>query len=76
MKIEQVKRQYKDEWVLAEVLEKDKLGEPVKVKVIAHSKRRADTYRAMSQTKAKYLYHFYNGNIPKKGYAVAFYGAV
>ncbi|MFO8109544.1 MAG: hypothetical protein R6U17_03340 [Thermoplasmata archaeon] len=70
--IEEIKEEYKDEWVLVEVIEENELGEPTKVKLIAHSKCRDDTYDAMSETTAKYLYHFYNGEIPKKGYAVAF----
>ncbi len=70
--IEEIKKRYKNEWVLAEVLEEDKLGEPKKVKVIAHSRNRDDTYNAMKQSKGKYVYHFYTGEIPTKGYAVAF----
>jgi hypothetical protein len=70
--IQEIKKRYKDEWVLAEVLEEDELGEPKKVKVIAHSKNRDDTYEAMKHSKGKYVYHFYTGKIPTKGYAVAF----
>jgi hypothetical protein len=70
--IEEIKRKFKGEWVLVEVLEKDELNQPRKGRVIAHSKNRDDTYDAMTRIKAKYLYHFYTGEIPKKGYAVAF----
>jgi len=72
MRIEEVKKQYPNEWVLAEVLKEDELGRPTEVTVIAHSKNRDDTYAAMRNTKSKYTYHFYTGEIPKKGYAVAF----
>ena len=44
MKIEEIKKRYKDEWVLVEVLAEDKLREPVEVELIAHSKSRDDTY--------------------------------
>lgn len=70
--IEEIKEEYKDEWVLVEVIEENERGEPTKVELIAHSKCRDDTYDAMSEASAKYLYHFYTGEIPKKGYAVAF----
>ncbi len=70
--IEQIKERFKDEWVLVEVLEKDALNQPVKGKVIAHSRDRDDTYDAMKKTKAKDISHFYTGKIPIKGYAVAF----
>ena len=70
--IEEIKRKFKNEWVLVEVLEKDELNQPTRGRVIAHSRNRDDTYDAMTKTKAKHLYHFYTGEIPKKGYAVAF----
>lgn len=71
-KIEEIKKKFKDEWVLVEVLEKDEFNQPTKGRVIAHSRNRDDTYDAMSTAKAEHLYHFYTGEIPKKGYAVAF----
>ena len=73
MNIEELKKQYKNEWVLVEVLKEDQSGRPLNIKLIAHSKNRDDTYGAMKKTKAKYTYHFYTGEIPSKGYAVAFY---
>jgi hypothetical protein len=50
MKIEEIKKRYKDEWVLVEVLAEDELREPVEVELIAHSKSRDDTYEAMRKT--------------------------
>jgi hypothetical protein len=73
MRIKEIEKKYRNEWVLAEVLKEDELGEPIEVKVIAHSKNRDDTYAAMKKAKGKYTYHFYTGKIPQKGYAVAFY---
>jgi len=72
MRIEEIKQQYKDEWVLIEVRQTDNLGQPTEGDVIAHSKNRDDTYATMKKTKAKDISHFYTGKIPKKGYAVAF----
>lgn len=57
-------------------MKEDKSGESTEVKVIAHSRNRDDTYAAMRRSKGKYTYHFYTGKIPKKGYAVAFYGKI
>jgi hypothetical protein len=73
MKLETIKRKYKDEWIVAEILKEDKDGNPIDAKVLAHSKSREETYEALKKDKDKYTYHFYTGDIPKKGYAVAFY---
>ena len=70
--IEEIKEKFKNEWVLVEVLEKDELGHTKSGKVIVHSKNRDDTYAALKKTKGKHTFHFYTGEIPKKGYAVAF----
>ena len=71
MKLEDIKRQYHNEWVLVEVLEENTQGDIVDVKLLAHSPNRDDTYKVMRVTD-KYTYHFYTGEIPTKGYAVAF----
>lgn len=73
MKIEEIKQKYKDEWVLVEVLEEDKSGNPIEVRLIAHSKNRDDIYDKLKETKGMDTFQFYTGEIPKKGYAVAFY---
>jgi len=72
MDIEEIKNKYKNEWILVEVLSSDELGRPKDVSLIAHSKNRDDTYEAMKRVKIKNMAHFYSGEIPKKGYAVAF----
>ena len=72
MKISEIKKKYKNEWVLAKVLEKDKLNRPTKLRVLAHSKDREKTYEALRKTRVRNLAHFFTGPIPKKGYAVAF----
>ena len=72
MRIEELKKQYKDEWVLLEVIKVDELGQPIEVNLISHSKNRDDIYEALKKTKVKDVATFYTGEIPKKGYAVAF----
>lgn len=71
--VEQIKNKYKNEWVLVEVLEEDELGRPTKVKLIAHSKNRDDIYEELDNIETgKHVATLYTGEIPKKGYAVAF----
>ncbi|MBW8049980.1 MAG: hypothetical protein FVQ77_06515 [Cytophagales bacterium] len=72
MNIKEITIKYKDEWVLVEVLQEDKGFNPVKVRLLAHNKNRDDTSSAMIKYAEKYTYHFYTGEIPKKGYAVAY----
>jgi len=70
--IEKIKRKFKKEWVLVEVLEENELDQPTKGRIIAHSKNRDDIYDALKETKGKHTYQFWTGKIPEKGYAVAF----
>lgn len=73
MNIEEIKRRFEDEWVLVEILEEDELTRPTRVRLITHSKDKDEIYEALRKNKG-YTYHFYTGDVPKKGYAVAFYG--
>ena len=73
VKVEEIKRKYRDGWVLVEVIEEDELGQLIDVELIAHSKSRDEIYDALMATKEKYTYQFYMGEISKRGYAVAFY---
>ncbi len=70
--IDEIKKKFKDEWVLVEVLEEDELNQPTKGRVIAHSRNRDEVYDALKGTKGKHTYQFWTGKIPEKGYAVAF----
>lgn len=72
--LETIKERYKDEWMLVEILEEEEDGTPKRVKLIRHSKNRDETYEALRKHKDRRLYHFYNGEIPQEGYAVAFHG--
>jgi len=73
MKISEVKKKYRNQWILARVTkEKPGTHEVVEVQMIAHSPSRDKTYEALGKTRARHITHFYNGRIPKKGYAVAF----
>jgi len=70
---EDVKKKFPDEWVLAEVIEENEIDEPTKVKVIKHSRCREDVYEALKDVKTgAHVTTFFTGELPKKGYAVAF----
>jgi len=75
MKIKELKKEYKDEWLLIKVEKTNELNEPVEGELIAHSKRRDEIYDKM-KTVEGHTYTVYAGEIPKKGFAVAFYGSV
>ena len=69
--IEEIEKKYKDEWVLIEVLEENEFEEPTKGRLIAHSKSRDEIYDLLKD-KTGDISVFFTGDIPKKGYAVAF----
>ena len=69
--IEQIKKEFDDEWVLVEVIEENELGETIKGKVITHSKARDEVYDALKKNHG-YTHVFFTGEVPKKGYAFAF----
>jgi len=71
MKIEHIKEQFPDEWILIEVLKVDKFGKVLEGKLIAHSKKRNDTYKAMETIRVSHVAHFWNGKI-SDDYCAAF----
>lgn len=72
MKIEEIKQQYKDEWLLIKVEKTNELNQPIYGQLIAHSKDRDEIYRKMKIEKG-HTYTVYSGKIPRKGFAVAFH---
>lgn len=73
MDIELLKKQFPDEWLLIGVVAVNELDEPTEGEVILHSKNRDDIYESQKNIKGD-LYLIYSGELPKKGFAVAFYG--
>jgi hypothetical protein len=69
--LEEFEKRYKDEWILIEVLEEDKLNNPRKGRLIAHSKAKDDVLDVSRNMKGN-LCIFFAGEIPKKGYGFAF----
>ncbi len=54
MKIEEIKRRYKDEWVLVELMKEDELDQPIDVELMAHSKSRDEIYDALMETNSQW----------------------
>ena len=75
VKVEEIKKKNREEWVLAEVIEEDEFGQPTEVELIAHSKARDEIYEKQRELN-KDIAIIYTGEIPKKGYAVAFDGQI
>ena len=73
MKIEKLRKKYRDEWLLIRVTAVGREQQPLEGELLAHSKDRDEIYRAQLRLK-KDLYITYTGKMPEKGYAVAFYG--
>lgn len=71
--IDAIKKKYKNEWVLVDVVEEDKLNRTTKGRVLAHSKSREDIYDKMLKLpKGFNVAIFYTGEIPPKGTVFAF----
>jgi len=54
VKVEEIKRKYRDGWVLVEVIEEDELGQLIDVELIAHSKSRDEIYDALMETNSQW----------------------
>jgi len=72
MKVDEIKRKYKDEWILIKVSKVDKFGVPVEGEVIAHSKSRDEIYEKQRSMKGD-LAVIYTGQIPKSYVLVEIY---
>lgn len=74
MTIEEIKKKYKNGWVLAKVLRENKLNQVVEAEVIFHSKNKEDVYQALGRVKkGEHICTFYTGEILPKGMAFAFF---
>ena len=71
MKVEDLKHQYPDEWILLAVEEKDVLGVPVEGQLLAHSQDAETLWGKVAERQGQF-YIFYTGEI-LKDMAVIFY---
>jgi len=65
MKMEEIRRQYRDEWVLIEYTKLDDDLKVVEGQVIAHSPNREKIYRELLKTKGKDIAIEYLGEVPE-----------
>ena len=73
MEIEKIKKKYKNEWLLIKVTKADEKDQPIEGDVVVHSKSRDEIYEAQKGINNDF-YITYSGELPRKGFAVAFYG--
>ena len=69
--IKECEKLYPDEWVLFEVLEVDEKNQPVKGKLLAHSKDRDEVHKVDMKHQNVLTYVFYAGDVIPKDMAVA-----
>ena len=71
--IEQLRRRYKQEWLLIDVDQWDEAtSTPRRGRLLAHSKDRNRVYDRLLRTKVKLPLVTYSEDSPPQGYAVAF----
>lgn len=74
MNISQLRKKFKNKWVLAEVVKEGKLQELLDVKPIKISDRRDDVYKELTKVKkGAHVATIYTGQVPPKGMAFAFH---
>lgn len=71
MEIEKIKKNYKNEWLLIKVTITDEKDQSIQGKLLVHSKNRDEVYEAQKGLRDDF-YITYSGELPKKGFAVAF----
>ena len=74
MRIEDIKKRYRDKWVLIEVLKEGPKNQPLEGKVLAQSKNREEIYDLLLKKakKGKHLATLFTGKVLKEDYAAAF----
>ena len=74
MKISQLRKKFKNKWVLAQVLKEDKLHRLVEVTPFQASEGREDVYKALSGLKkGSHVATIYTGQQPPKGMTFTFH---
>lgn len=77
MKIDTIKQNYKDEWVLVSVTKEDQLNRPEEGTVLAHSRDRDEIYRRLKKLpKGFRVATMYTGQVPSKDMVFAFHDKV
>lgn len=75
MKITQLKKKYKNKWILAQVTKEDKLHNIIEAKPLVVSSDRKRIYQPLSKLKkGAHVATINTSNSPPKGMVFAFYG--
>lgn len=73
MKVSTLRKKFKNQWVLAEVIKEDKLNRLVEVNPLLHSPDRTKVYAALARVKKhKHVATIYTGQLPPKGMEYTF----
>ena len=65
MRLSEIKKKYRDQWVLIEFSKLDKALRVKDGKVLAHASNKEDIYKALLQTKGKNIAVEYCGKMPQ-----------
>lgn len=74
MKLSELRRKFKNKWVLAEVVKEGKLQKLLDVKPIKASDERDEIYKALAKVKkGSHVATLYTGQVPPKGMTFTFH---
>lgn len=74
MNVTQLRKKFKNKWVLAQVLKEDKLQKLVDIKPLKVSDYREDIYKALTGLKkGSHVATLYTGQLPPKGMTFTFH---
>lgn len=74
MKISELRKKYKNKWILAEVIKEGKFQKVIEAKPLVISDKRDEVYRSLGKLKkGAHVTTFYTGEVPPKGMSFSFY---
>jgi hypothetical protein len=74
MKITELKKKYKNKWILAKVISETKEHKVLEMNPLVISDKRDDVYKSLGKLKkGAHVATFYTGKIPAKGMSFTFY---
>ena len=65
MRLSEIKKKYRDQWVLVEFSKLDKDLQAKEGKVVAHASNKEDIYKALLRTRGKNVSIEYCGEVPE-----------
>lgn len=74
MKITELKKKYKNKWILAQVVKENKIHQILEVKPLVISDEREKVYKCLKEVKkGSHVATIYTGQSPPKGLVFTFY---